>query len=640
MKYLLTIFVCFLAGISLAQSPDQWKNEGDRIWEEFDYNGAINCYKRALKLDSTYLDARWQLAEGYRITFRFESALKEYKQVVEEDTEETYFQALFYQALMLKQLEQYTEAQQLFEAYAKAFRSADRDLYKRAKQEVKSCQFAINYVYPDSAQSASLLPTPINSDDSELSPILAKDSTWFVASIRYSNPGDSIMIDADTVQRVSWYQFSNDSLLPADNIFEPGKKHLSNVVVSPLRPRVYYTLCASGNRNCEVYYRDSIDNGLSDPILVEALQVSGYTSTQPYPAIWKGKEVLFFASNRPRGRGGMDIWYSQLKKGIKFGRPKKLSKNVNTLGDEITPYFDSVSQSLFFSSNWHAGFGSFDVFRSNAKGNMAAPQNLGKEVNSPHNELYYKEQHLYGIAYWTSNKPADSTEINGYCCNDVYAIGIPIIRDSLMPTTEPKKDTLFVQDPIPSPLPPATVAVPPTVVTPPTSLAAFKPIELYFGNDQPDPRSLSDTASLPYDEVLQNYLVQLATPEIQTQFDSNQLAFVSNYIHQIELYAREWNKLMKEHLANDDTMIVTLSGYASPLASSSYNLILSKRRINSVYQYIQKRYADALKSNQIVIIEEPFGEQNAAVSNDDPVNGLNALQSRKVTISTEIKKKK
>jgi outer membrane protein OmpA-like peptidoglycan-associated protein len=171
-------------------------------------------------------------------------------------------------------------------------------------------------------------------------------------------------------------------------------------------------------------------------------------------------------------------------------------------------------------------------------------------------------------------------------------------------------------------------------------LAAFKPIELYFGNDQPDPRSLSTTASQSYDEALQNYLVQLANPEVKTQFDSNQLAFISNYIHQIELYASEWNKLMEEHVANGDTMIVTLSGYASPLASSSYNLILSKRRINSVYQYIQKRYADALKSNQIVIIEEPFGEQNASVSNDDPVNGLNALQSRKVTINTQIKKKK
>jgi hypothetical protein len=75
--------------------------------------------------------------------------------------------------------------------------------------------------------------------------------------------------------------------------------------------------------------------------------------------------VIVFASNRPGGMGGYDLYYSIFKKG-KWGFPVNLGPRINTTSDEFRPLIgyhqDFTNNGLLFSSNRPGGQGGFDLY--------------------------------------------------------------------------------------------------------------------------------------------------------------------------------------------------------------------------------------------------------------------------------------
>lgn len=127
--------------------------------------------------------------------------------------------------------------------------------------------------------------------------------------------------------------------------------------------------------------------------------ISGYATG--FPALNEDGSVLYFTSNRPQGKGGFDIWVST-RKNDSWTKPLNVEM-VNTLGDEITPFWDG--KSLFFASDYHIGFGGFDIFKTeqNQDGTWATIQNLGKGINSSADD-YNFVMSKSKIGYLTSNR--------------------------------------------------------------------------------------------------------------------------------------------------------------------------------------------------------------------------------------------
>ncbi len=70
---------------------------------------------------------------------------------------------------------------------------------------------------------------------------------------------------------------------------------------------------------------------------------------------------LVFASDREGGLGGLDLWICDRRSDLTWGEPVQLSSNVNSEGDEITPFFLS-NDTLLYASNGYGGKGGFDLF--------------------------------------------------------------------------------------------------------------------------------------------------------------------------------------------------------------------------------------------------------------------------------------
>src|SRR5690606_7891520 len=115
-------------------------------------------------------------------------------------------------------------------------------------------------------------------------------------------------------------------------------------------------------------------------------------STQPFIAQVGKNEILFFSSNRTlQSRGGYDIWYSVYDTRQKtYRRPQNVGKQINTVGDEMSPYYDSRTGTLYFASNGWKTMGGFDIY--SAKGGPSRYtdlSNLGYPINTSADELYY-----------------------------------------------------------------------------------------------------------------------------------------------------------------------------------------------------------------------------------------------------------
>lgn len=132
-----------------------------------------------------------------------------------------------------------------------------------------------------------------------------------------------------------------------------------------------------------------------------------------HPALSPDGTKLFFASNRPGGFGGMDL-YSVEKKEGRWLNPVNLGPDINTPGNESFPFLHE-SGTLFFTSDTHPGFGGLDIFAIDISGrSWGKVLNLGEPFNSPEDDLGLVIDKEGERGYFSSNR------VGGAGGDDIY----------------------------------------------------------------------------------------------------------------------------------------------------------------------------------------------------------------------------
>jgi outer membrane protein OmpA-like peptidoglycan-associated protein len=126
-----------------------------------------------------------------------------------------------------------------------------------------------------------------------------------------------------------------------------------------------------------------------------------------------------------QSRGGYDIWYSVYdpRQGT-YRRPQNAGKQINTVGNEKTPYYDNRVGKLYFASDGWVGMGGFDIYSADGgPSRYTNLHNLGYPINSPADELYYiKDPVGKPDAYVVSNRIGSIALKNPTCCDDIWRI--------------------------------------------------------------------------------------------------------------------------------------------------------------------------------------------------------------------------
>ncbi len=130
-------------------------------------------------------------------------------------------------------------------------------------------------------------------------------------------------------------------------------------------------------KNNKIWFAFQDKNGFAARYFEFALNNENYSCTTPF--ISPDGTKLYFASDKPGGYGGFDLYVSDYR-GKEWSTPRNLGHKINTSADEVYP--NLVDNILFFSSNGH-GSARMDIFiadMGNDKGRLVI--NAGSPINS------------------------------------------------------------------------------------------------------------------------------------------------------------------------------------------------------------------------------------------------------------------
>lgn len=209
--------------------------------------------------------------------------------------------------------------------------------------------------------------TEFNSRRADYCPVLAGDQwdrLYFsstrndalgdeLSGITGAKPGDIFFSDKDDKGKWSKPQTIESGL---NTEYDEGA-----CCLSPDGSIMYLTQClsdASYPRFAQIVtaQRSDASWGKTTPLLITNDTLSAYA----HPAVSPDGEWLYFVSDMPGGKGGLDIWRMRLTANGPVG-VENLGEPINTPGDEMFPTF-RPNGDFYFSSDGHPGFGGLDIF--------------------------------------------------------------------------------------------------------------------------------------------------------------------------------------------------------------------------------------------------------------------------------------
>ncbi|MBR1793590.1 MAG: PD40 domain-containing protein [Bacteroidales bacterium] len=116
--------------------------------------------------------------------------------------------------------------------------------------------------------------------------------------------------------------------------------------------------------------------------------INSETTWDAQPSVTADGQYIYFASNRPGGQGGIDIWRCRRLPNGDWSRAENLGPTVNTPGNEKCPFIHADGHTLYFASNGWQGFGGYDMYFINLDDKAASiPTNMGLPINGEKDDV-------------------------------------------------------------------------------------------------------------------------------------------------------------------------------------------------------------------------------------------------------------
>ena len=162
---------------------------------------------------------------------------------------------------------------------------------------------------------------------------------------------------------------------------------------------------------------------------------------------------LYFTSDRPGGKGALDIYVSERVAGGEWQPAVNMGPKINSFYNEDTPFITANSKKLFFSSQGHPTMGGYDIFSVTRlpDGTWSYPQNIGYPVSTPDDDLFFIPRKNGSEGFYSAIIDSLSENRNIYALQigpdlDLsFQIGMRQVGETTEETDEPVDDSLMVE---------------------------------------------------------------------------------------------------------------------------------------------------------------------------------------------------
>jgi tetratricopeptide (TPR) repeat protein len=310
-----------------------------------DYISSVKMINEALKIEPKFVDAYLSLAGIDAELKNYTSSVSNFEKAFSLDS--VYAKDFFLPySISLAGCGRFNDSLNAVNYFLLTPKLNERSI-KSGEFRKKTYQFAIDYEQSHPDKNYVFAPQnmgdSINTSDLEYFPSLTIDGKKLIFTKRINNKES--FFESDREKEVWGKAFpligkinSQDNNVGAQNISQDGQW-------------LIYTGCnfPEGEGSCDLYISYLTKNGWSEPQnLGRNVNSEFWEST---PSLSPDKRDLYFSSNRTGGYGGKDIWVSHRTEKGNWGVPENLGPDINTSGDESTPFIHADNQTLYFNSN-------------------------------------------------------------------------------------------------------------------------------------------------------------------------------------------------------------------------------------------------------------------------------------------------
>ncbi|MDQ2720811.1 MAG: OmpA family protein [Bacteroidota bacterium] len=583
-----------------------------------DYVTAIKMINQALKIEPKFVDAYLSLAGIDADMKNYSESVTNFEKSFTLDSVYSNYYLLPY-SISLAGCGRFTDALLAVNTFLSNPKINERSI-KAGEFRKKTYVFAIEYAKNHSEKNYVFAPQnlgdSVNTSDLEYFPSITIDGKTLVFTRRIKSNEDiyeSKLLNGHWGKAFPLPGKINSTTFNegAQNISQDGKWMI-------------FTGCnfPEGLGSCDLYISYLNKDGWSEPQNLGRNVNSEYWESTP--SLSPDKRDLYFSGNMPGGFGGKDIWVCHRDDNGKWGEPINLGAEINTTGDESTPFIHADNQTLYFNSNGLPGYSEKpDLFvtRKLPDGKWSKPENLGYPINTIDDEGSLVVAADGKTAYFSS----DRSDTKG---------GLDIYTFELRPDIRPLK-TLWVKGKVydkktknglPSSVELTDLSTRQLIsklqtdedgnylVTLPVgkdyAFNVHRKGYLFYSENYNMSAVSSDstyTADIPLQPIEENAHIILKN----VFFDTKKTELKSESITELDNVVR----LMNEN----PNMKILISGYTDNVGKPADNLILSKGRAVSVVNYLISK---GINNNRLSF--KGLGESNPIAGNNiEPGRALN-----------------
>jgi OOP family OmpA-OmpF porin len=271
----------------------------------------------------------------------------------------------------------------------------------------------------------------VNSEYSELNPLLSPDGKVLYFS-RKNHPDNAGGVeDKEDI----WYsELGEDGKWQlAKNMGPQFNNAYPNFVntISAVTPDGKSAIMVLGNKYIEgskkmlsgVSISSNIDGEWSKPVGLNITNDYNYNEKANY-FLTNNRKTMIMSVERDDSRGDRDLYASFMKDDSVWTEPLNLGSVLNTASEESAPFLAADDETLYFSSKGFSGYGGSDVYVSKRLDdtwtNWSEPENLGPEINSPLEDLFFNIPANSQYAYYSRGVSETNT--------DIFRVSLPIMK--------------------------------------------------------------------------------------------------------------------------------------------------------------------------------------------------------------------
>jgi tetratricopeptide (TPR) repeat protein len=299
----------------------------------------------------------------------------------------------------------FDKAKEIFKKYQVTLLPDDHENIDFIKHEIEVCDNAKILIAKPVTYTEENLGEPFNDDRSNFNPLISADGKSF-----------AYMVSLKFYDAVMFSRLVNGKWTAPINI-TPELQSDGDFYISCLSAdgKLLF-LSKDDNFNSDIYV--SSYNGISWSKTSKLNKNINTKYWESHGFISENGNELIFASDRPGGFGGLDLYISHKVNGD-WGPAVNLGPEINTQFNDDRPFLINNGKTIFFSSQGHENIGGYDIFRSELQSNglWSKPKNLGYPINTPDDNFFFMPIGDGKSGYYSIFK-----ESGGFGKEDIYKI--------------------------------------------------------------------------------------------------------------------------------------------------------------------------------------------------------------------------